>query len=655
MPDSLNFILFFALTSPLVAQNTTWYVDPLTGDDTGVNTGTSALDPFQTVTHAMTIAVSSDTVELMPGTYTTGGVPTPGLETFPINITNGVSVIYPGSNPAICRFEGSSTPNACFRLAAVMDDNIELRGFSVSDFGTGIDIAAGSSTNAHLLNIEGCDFEIITVDGVRAELAGATEIFWVRDCNFAGTSATGAGVSVVLGSGAVLSTSVVQDCIILGFDIGVSVTAGPGAAVITNSSIQRNYIDGGGSGSRGIVVAGSGDAVLGAITGLAVAGNSVTGFTGAGLYLEAASVSGRSVLVNGDVDHNLFFNNGVNVRLVTINNGASGADISSKFVGNVFSGATTALGDGYGVVMDATLPKTGGVNMAPDFGDFSSPPYGGRNTFSGNEVFNMVLDADMQNIILAERNFWGDLSTANVNATIETPLGANYPSILPLLADSTTLPPMSFTVSPASIYPDTATLVTLTADSFSAFVDNDDSASNVGQMLLVLDGGIWLLQPVVTDDGFSLSFTSPELTAGTHDISLINPGGQFASGNLEVDSPSPVFQISALIPGQPVTFAVSDSSPNFYVVPVFSDNGLGVTNAPLLGVVFDLQKPLVGLHQLAPNKFPFQLDPFGFGNQTVFAPLTLNPGHRIWWQAYIFDGFIGISPSVTNVVVTTVQ
>ncbi|PCH75880.1 MAG: hypothetical protein COB96_07430, partial [Planctomycetota bacterium] len=120
------------LSTALIAQNTTWYVDPLTGDDTGVNTGTSALDPFQTVTHAMTIAVSSDTVELMQGTWTDA------IETFPINITNGVSVIYPGSDPAICLFEGSATPNACFRLAAVMDDNIELRGFTVSDFGTGI-------------------------------------------------------------------------------------------------------------------------------------------------------------------------------------------------------------------------------------------------------------------------------------------------------------------------------------------------------------------------------------------------------------------------------------------------------------------------------------------------------------------------------------
>ncbi len=146
---------------------------------------------------------------------------------------------------------------------------------------------------------------------------------------------------------------------------------------------------------------------------------------------------------------------------------------------------------------------------------------------------------------------------------------------------------------------------------------------------------------------------------GTPDgVEDINSNGRVDSGESDPNNSGDDlsdFQITTLSPGQPVTFSISMGNPNHKVVPVYSDAGPGVTNAPLLGVDFGLQKPLVSLHTMAPNRFPFQLDANGEGAATVTAPHSLNLGGRIWWQAYEFDGTVGNSPRLSAVIMTIVQ
>jgi len=362
------------IVAPLSAE--VWYVDADTGiDDILTNSGTSALAPFKTVTYAMSLAQSGDEVELLPGTWDSS------IESFPITVTNGVSVRYPGSDPAICRFDGAGTPNACFRIDSVLDDSLTLSGFTIVDCGTGIEVTNGSSTNGFILGIYGCVFELIQFYGVNANLSGGVEVLWIEECNFSGTGAT-AAVNVTLGLGASLTTSVVEDNIITGADKGIVLNAESGSAVISNSYIRRNFISGTATAARGIEITGQADAIAGAVVDVEVSGNQVQGFPEAGLYLEADSQLGQVVVIDGKFHHNEFINNGVNARLVTINNTASTADISSLFFGNSFRGATTSLGDGNGIVLDATLPKTGNLNMAPNFGDLTigwgDGAYGGQ-------------------------------------------------------------------------------------------------------------------------------------------------------------------------------------------------------------------------------------------------------------------------------------
>ena len=46
---------------------TTYYVNNTTGSDT--NTGMSPTAPFQNITHAMSVALSGDTILVAPGSY----------------------------------------------------------------------------------------------------------------------------------------------------------------------------------------------------------------------------------------------------------------------------------------------------------------------------------------------------------------------------------------------------------------------------------------------------------------------------------------------------------------------------------------------------------------------------------------------------------
>ena len=81
-------LLCLFVVSFLVAANgfaaTTWYVS-VGGMDT--NPGTSG-SPYRTITKAMTVALSGDTILVLPGTYAAGAAG--AGETFPIAMKSGV-------------------------------------------------------------------------------------------------------------------------------------------------------------------------------------------------------------------------------------------------------------------------------------------------------------------------------------------------------------------------------------------------------------------------------------------------------------------------------------------------------------------------------------------------------------------------------------
>jgi len=78
-------LLFLTLLVSLDANATNWYVAP-TGSDS--NPGTSLINAYRTITKAMSVATSGDTINVNPGTYNVAAG-----EVFPITVPSGVTLI----------------------------------------------------------------------------------------------------------------------------------------------------------------------------------------------------------------------------------------------------------------------------------------------------------------------------------------------------------------------------------------------------------------------------------------------------------------------------------------------------------------------------------------------------------------------------------
>ncbi|RMH02711.1 MAG: DUF1565 domain-containing protein [Planctomycetota bacterium] len=509
------------LAAPAAAQ-TTWYVDPVNGDDAA--TGLAG-DPWLTVTHAMTVAASGDRVELKDGVFSAA---TNG-ESFPIVLVDGVDLVYPGSDHAAV-FDAAGTTSV-FRVNSVFADGGTLQGLRLRNCTIGVEVASGGGALTHPLDVDDCLFESFSVAAVRALLdAAGSHVIWVRNSALSPSSAPHGVRLQARGTGTVLAQSVVSDCTITNCQVGVAIEASDGGIVLDTCEVRRNDISV--SSSAGIEVSATASAARDASNGVLVQSNQVTS-GGVGLRVLASSTSGRSAVCDGEVKYNLFSGNTTNVSLETENNGFSTADLTCPFTGNTINGST---GDGIAFVV--TAPASGGVNCLPDLGTAANGT--GRNTFKNAGGFNLALDPDMANyltllqLLPAEGNFWGTVNLGTAQSMIDY---QGVPQTLvdldPILFDL-----LSMTVSPGKVAENTPSTLTVRAkDANTGFVDNDDPDATIGQMIVAIRKGATSItvDPAVFADGTGFIFDIPALAdEGTWAVDVALPGGQAGSANFRV-------------------------------------------------------------------------------------------------------------------------
>ncbi|HEY9602359.1 MAG TPA: DUF1565 domain-containing protein, partial [Allocoleopsis sp.] len=122
----------------------TLYVNPVTGKDTGVGNSTA---PLKTLTKALAKATAGTTIQLAAGTYNTANG-----EIFPLVVPSGVMIL--GHEPSKGKgisIQGSGTYNsptfANQNVALRMESNAQLRGVTVTnpvERGTGVWIESTS-------------------------------------------------------------------------------------------------------------------------------------------------------------------------------------------------------------------------------------------------------------------------------------------------------------------------------------------------------------------------------------------------------------------------------------------------------------------------------------------------------------------------------
>ncbi len=519
-------LLLAALLSfagPALAQDI-YYVDPVTGDDLA-NSG-AAGSPFKTVTHALTVAGSGDTIELKDGDYVAGAVNVG--ETYPLILEDGVTLVYPGSDHAASFNAGGAT--SAFRLNTTTTAGGALRGVNVTNCTIGVEVTSSGGATGVPFDIDSCTFDAFSVAGVRALTSnGATNVLWVRDCAFTPVLAPHGVRIEVSGSGTGLALSVVRDNTVTNCAVGVALEASDGGSISSTTEVRGNNITDAGTANLHLLAEAS--AARGATNSAEVHSNLLE--SGAiGLWVEVSSTQGPLAACDSAVAYNQISGNAVNVRLETNNNGFSDADLTCAFTGNL---VINAVNDG--MVCAVLLPKTGGVNCKPDLGTASANT--GRNTFKSNSDNNLVLDADMANYLTAlaplaaEGNFWGAVDVFTARQTIDF---AGIPETTVDL-DPVFVEILSATLSPRRVTENTATTVVVRAAANSGFVDNDDPAATVAQMIAAITRGATTLQvdPAVFADGSGFSFDTPEISEqGVWRLDVVLPGGQVGSFTFEV-------------------------------------------------------------------------------------------------------------------------
>jgi len=502
MKRLLTVALACALFAASGTAQTAWYVNPTSGSD--VNTGQLPGQAFRSLTHALSVAAPNDNVFLSEGTYST-------FETFPIGLRDGVRVSALGGQPV---FDGNGTATL-FNLAEDITADTELSGVSMTDASTCFAVTAGRAVDGLILS--GCTFTP-SATGFSAMLSSgsAGQKLTLSECNFAATAANVA-ISITVSDGTTLADGGVKSCEILGvFNVGMLLHAAGDGAIGTGFVVEGNEISGSATALH-LRAEGAGSGNLSTV-GATIRGNMATGASPAvdtGFLLEALRGGANS---GGRVTSRIEFNEvdgfDVAVEILTINNGISIADVISDFFGNVFNGLVA------GVILDVTQPTTGERNADPNFG---GNPEGGvacLNTFTGF-VTDFTLDLDQVQTLFA-RYCWFDGGPAVLGGTVNTTpiydneLGGAATGLLEAGIEDQE--------------------VTITAASTSGFVDAA-GAYAAGQIVVDLDG-VTLDQESVTTlpIGAGLVVTLPVLIAGSHVLTVTNPGGQSGEFSLNVDS-----------------------------------------------------------------------------------------------------------------------
>ncbi|MFK5956565.1 MAG: DUF1565 domain-containing protein [Planctomycetota bacterium] len=506
-------LLFALFTSSSLSAQTTYFVDPNTGND---GADGSQGTPFVSLTFALTQTTVGDAISLRSGTYAAA------TETFPILLANRVHIeAFVGEDP-IFDAGGAGT---LFQVGEDILAGTVFGGVTLTGCTVGVEIPSGRSVNG--LTIQQCNFSNFSDSSVGAndgygvlavlDTGGLAEQLLIEQCTFAGNGARDA-IAIQVSNATILSLGgITGNTSSGGVDRAVSILAASGAVVEQNFGVHENIFAG--YLEAGILMHAFGSGIgLGSVSSILCAanGNFLTGpgVAEIGMHLRAEhGLNSGGAMVAPYICFSNVTGNHINILCETINGGGDQADILADFYGNRIENAVRA-----GVELTSTVPTAGGENNDPNFGPGHFGFAACLNTFSGNGS-DFRFGAAVVNSISARNNFFPDGAVSQFGGN------ADANGILNETLEG------SFGVSFAS---GTAGEVTLTAAAGSAFVDYDGGGAT-GQLSVTLDGTTILQTEIgVTSLGGSVVLQLPALTAGIKSFIVTNPGGQTGSFNLTV-------------------------------------------------------------------------------------------------------------------------
>ncbi len=222
---------------------TTYYVNPVTGDDTADGTQDS---PFKTLTHALGQVRTGERIQLASGTYNAASG-----EHFPLRIVAGVTVIGNQANKGSdILIEGggdyTSPSNARFNfnVTFAIEDNVELRGVTVTNCnsrGSGVWIESPAAIAPTIAN---CTFKNCDMEGVFVTDGASPKIL---DSVFSENQ--GYGISLTANAKGEISQNLLQKNA-----VGINTQDGV-APIIAENTIKLNN-------RSGIIVSGSSHPIL---------------------------------------------------------------------------------------------------------------------------------------------------------------------------------------------------------------------------------------------------------------------------------------------------------------------------------------------------------------------------------------------------------
>ncbi len=552
-----------------MAQGETFFVDPVNGSD--VNSG-GASDPFQSLTQALSVARALGTtgheIQLFTGTYTeVGSLIGNSLESWPIELLPGTSVR--AGNLQVPVFDGEGTAQI-FALLENFTVSTSLSEVEVVNCGVGIANLASANLRGFVLEDSRFTF---SSTGAFFQFDGTLDNqVLVRDCEFIGeSSAADVGVDFYVTGGGGLSGGSVESCLVTGCNIGIQVEASDGAGGLTDYAVGTGFLVKGNeiedflptanspTGSAGIKIASKSGTVGVCRVGCLVSGNEITGPNPGstppagqvGLYLESSNQTGGGLaaLMESSVQYNEIIGCETGVKLETNGGTANQADLTSEFLGNLIQ---LASGDGVAFEVNGFAPSPLSNNL-PNFGTYGSFLEAGRNVIASNGGSAVALDSDMD-FFLSMPNFhgnWWDPSAVSEASVLTNFISLNGASnfgtaqLSPVFQFS-----MEATVSPSTITEGATPLVTVTAGGgffpTSAFFHDADTDSLLENMVVTV-GNVPIdlsdSETVLASDGSSLAFRFPDMSVGTYNLNLQNPGGPFVVDNGNGVQPS--FQVNA--------------------------------------------------------------------------------------------------------------
>jgi len=511
-------LLFLWVFASSLAAQTNYFVDPTLGSD--ANDGLSESTAFQSLTHALSIAVAGDHVELLTGNYAPGS-----NEIFPIVLKDQVDVeagvvqlpvFQPPAGGVVFQVPASGITGATL-----------LAGIRVTGGTVGLEIPSTSAA-VNGLTVEDSLFEMFSSAGVDARLASGSESFTLRNCVFTGSGGLEIGVHISVRSGASLNGGSVEDCHVSSVAQGINVEAADGGTVSANFFLLRNLIDT--YTQHGILISATAGTSGSTTNTCIVQGNQVNGSGGNedGLRVEAhAAAAGSQVVVcNGAIGYNTFFLNHSNAVFWTDNDGSDEVDITCVVLGNFFQDASFA-----GILVDQDLPAVLMPNNSPDLGDLTKGSDRGRNTFlPGSANFDLILDGLGDHVLPVERNFWNQTSLGAILARIQLLNSSLNPQVTTFLVTNGTA-----RATTKSIAPRKSTKVKILAGPQFAFLDNPDPQASTGRIDVKV--GTTKVAAAVAANGTALTFTSPSLPKGNAVVTITLPAGGNAQALLKVVAP----------------------------------------------------------------------------------------------------------------------